>query len=143
MLRPSKLHGIHPPSSPVRSPAIATSDDNLAAPGDRGLYCRRLSYRFPEGIQASMSLERARKSVQRLREIAAGQVRVSAPALSIDPGEALALFQSQLLCRLIDVESHELRARGEGYYTICSAGHEGNVVLGRLTRHTDPALLHY
>ncbi|MEJ7735766.1 MAG: thiamine pyrophosphate-dependent enzyme, partial [Polyangiaceae bacterium] len=49
----------------------------------------------------------------------------------------------QLACRLVDVESHELRARGQGYYTICSAGHEGNVALGRLTTPSDPALLHY
>ena len=90
-----------------------------------------------------MSLERARKSVQRLHEIAAGALRLSAPSLAIDPAQALQLFESQLLCRLIDVESHELRARGEGYYTICSAGHEGNAPLGRLTRTADPALLHY
>jgi 2-oxoisovalerate dehydrogenase E1 component len=90
-----------------------------------------------------MSLERARRSVQKLRQIASGEIRLSAPALSIDPKDALQLFQSQLLCRLIDLESHELRARNEGYYTICSAGHEGNAVLGRLTRTTDPALLHY
>ena len=90
-----------------------------------------------------MSLDRARQSVQRLRDLAAGRLRISAPPLSLDGALARALFESQLLCRLVDVESHELRARNEGYYTICSAGHEGNVVLGRLTRHTDPALLHY
>ncbi|WP_394841304.1 hypothetical protein LZC95_30065 [Pendulispora brunnea] len=53
------------------------------------------------------------------------------------------LFEAQLHCRLVDIEAHELRARNEGYYTIASAGHEGNVVLGALTRKTDPALLHY
>ena len=73
-----------------------------------------------------MSLERARRSVQKLRQISSGEIRLSAPALSIDPKDALQLFHSQLLCRLIDLESHELRARNEGYYTICSAGHEGN-----------------
>ena len=49
----------------------------------------------------------------------------------------------EVVCRLVDVESHELRSKGQGYYTICSAGHEGNAALGRLTRTTDPALLHY
>ncbi|WP_394830601.1 hypothetical protein LVJ94_29250 [Pendulispora rubella] len=53
------------------------------------------------------------------------------------------LFEAQLNCRLVDIEAHELRARNEGYYTIASAGHEGNVALGALTRKTDPALLHY
>jgi 2-oxoisovalerate dehydrogenase E1 component len=97
-----------------------------------------------------MSLERARQSVQRLLDLAQGSARLDAPPSSAGAGrpplsatEILELFESQLLCRLVDVESHELRARQQGYYTICSAGHEGNAPLGRLTRLTDPALLHY
>jgi 2-oxoisovalerate dehydrogenase E1 component len=92
----------------------------------------------------AMSLIRARESIQRLRAIAAGSVRVPAPRLhGLDGRRATDLFLSQLYCRLTDLEAHELRARNEGYYTICSAGHEGNVALGALTRPTDPALLHY
>lgn len=53
------------------------------------------------------------------------------------------LFESQLTCRQLDLVSREMRARDEGFYTIGSSGHEGNVVLGRLVRHNDPALLHY
>ncbi|MFN2300502.1 MAG: thiamine pyrophosphate-dependent enzyme, partial [Gammaproteobacteria bacterium] len=53
------------------------------------------------------------------------------------------LFESQLLSRHIDLEAREMRMRGDGYYTIGSSGHECNAVLGRLTRHTDPAFLHY
>ncbi|MBI2893849.1 MAG: MFS transporter [Deltaproteobacteria bacterium] len=90
-----------------------------------------------------MSLERARRSVARLRELAARPDANGTEAPGLDAATALELFESQLLCRLVDVESHELRARGQGHYTICSAGHEGNVALGRLTRPTDPALLHY
>ncbi|MCI0340886.1 MAG: thiamine pyrophosphate-dependent enzyme [Planctomycetales bacterium] len=56
---------------------------------------------------------------------------------------ALRLFESQVLSRHLDLEARALRARAKGYYTIGSAGHEGNVVLGALARHTDPALLHY
>jgi 2-oxoisovalerate dehydrogenase E1 component len=78
-----------------------------------------------------------------LRSVATGSLRVYAPRLTIDGALARELFESQLFCRLTDVEAHELRARNEGYYTICSAGHEGNVALGALTRATDPALLHY
>jgi 2-oxoisovalerate dehydrogenase E1 component len=90
-----------------------------------------------------MPLQRARRSIERLRSIAAGTLRLQAPRLTLDSEIARELFQSQLFCRLTDVEAHELRARNEGYYTICSAGHEGNVALGALTRSTDPALLHY
>ncbi|MBS2017255.1 MAG: MFS transporter [Deltaproteobacteria bacterium] len=90
-----------------------------------------------------MPLVRARRSIERLRDLAAGRLRLEAPRLAIDAPLARELFLSQLLCRITDVEAHELRARNEGYYTICSAGHEGNVALGHLTRPTDPALLHY
>lgn len=55
----------------------------------------------------------------------------------------LELFDSQMLSRHLDFEARAMRARNEGFYTIGSAGHEGNAVLGRLTRHTDPAFLHY
>jgi 2-oxoisovalerate dehydrogenase E1 component len=55
----------------------------------------------------------------------------------------LELFESQLLSRELDHAARELRRRGVGYYTIGSAGHEGNAVLGRVSRPTDPALLHY
>lgn len=90
-----------------------------------------------------MPLARARRSIERLRSVATGDLRLDAPALRLEPSLARALFASQLYCRITDVEAHELRARNEGYYTICSAGHEGNVALGHLTRATDPALLHY
>ena len=36
-----------------------------------------------------------------------------------------------------------LRAQGEGFYTIGSAGHEGNAAVAAALRPTDPALLHY
>ncbi|MDX1592648.1 MAG: transketolase C-terminal domain-containing protein, partial [Gammaproteobacteria bacterium] len=53
------------------------------------------------------------------------------------------LFESQLLSRELDYAARALRRRDVGYYTIGSAGHEGNAVLGRLARPTDPAFLHY
>jgi 2-oxoisovalerate dehydrogenase E1 component len=90
-----------------------------------------------------MPLIRARRSIENLRNIAKGELRLQAPPLDLSPALAKTLFASQLYCRLTDVEAHELRAKNEGYYTICSAGHEGNVALGHLTRATDPALLHY
>jgi 2-oxoisovalerate dehydrogenase E1 component len=53
------------------------------------------------------------------------------------------LLESMLLGRHLDRAAHELRAQGHGQYTICSSGHEANVVLGRLTTPSDPTLLHY
>jgi 2-oxoisovalerate dehydrogenase E1 component len=36
-----------------------------------------------------------------------------------------------------------LRVQQKVFYTIGSSGHEGNAMVARLTRHTDPAFLHY
>jgi 2-oxoisovalerate dehydrogenase E1 component len=56
---------------------------------------------------------------------------------------ALDLFDSQLGSRHVDLAARELGARGEGFYTIGSSGHEGNAALAAALRPTDPALLHY
>jgi 2-oxoisovalerate dehydrogenase E1 component len=53
------------------------------------------------------------------------------------------MFESQIATRHQDLESRAMRARNEGFYTIGSSGHEGNAALGRLTRYTDMAFLHY
>ncbi|MGB9428875.1 MAG: thiamine pyrophosphate-dependent enzyme [Gammaproteobacteria bacterium] len=53
------------------------------------------------------------------------------------------LFESQMLSRHLDLEARAMRARNEGFYTIGSSGHEGNAAVGRVTRYTDIAFLHY
>ncbi|GAA4560111.1 thiamine pyrophosphate-dependent enzyme [Planotetraspora kaengkrachanensis] len=53
------------------------------------------------------------------------------------------LFEVQLASRLLDVSARLLRERGEGFYTIGSAGHEGNAAVAAALRVSDPALLHY
>lgn len=55
----------------------------------------------------------------------------------------LELFESQVLSRRLDLMARELRKSNRGYYTIGSSGHEGNAVLGRALRFSDPAFLHY
>ncbi len=56
---------------------------------------------------------------------------------------AVDLFEDQVRSRVLDVVARELKARGEGYYTISSAGHEANAIVGALLRPTDPCFLHY
>jgi 2-oxoisovalerate dehydrogenase E1 component len=58
-------------------------------------------------------------------------------------GKLLELLESQMVCRHLDFEARRMRSRDEGYYTIASAGHEGNVVLGDLLHAGDPCFLHY
>jgi len=55
----------------------------------------------------------------------------------------LELFDAQLASRHLDIAARWLRARGAGFYTIGSSGHEGNAGVAAALRLTDPALLHY
>jgi len=55
----------------------------------------------------------------------------------------LELFEFQLGSRLLDIAARVLKERGQGFYTIGSAGHEGNAAVAAALRPTDPALLHY
>ncbi len=55
----------------------------------------------------------------------------------------LELLESQLISRHLDLMARVLRVQNKVFYTIGSSGHEGNAMIARLTRHTDPAFLHY
>ena len=61
----------------------------------------------------------------------------------LDPAELRGIFTAQVQSRVIDHTARWLRAQGRGYYTIGSAGHEGNAAIAAALRPTDPALLHY
>jgi 2-oxoisovalerate dehydrogenase E1 component len=65
------------------------------------------------------------------------------PGSGLSVGGCLDLLGAQLASRHLDVAARWLRARGAGYYTIGSSGHEGNAGLAAALRLTDPALLHY
>jgi 2-oxoisovalerate dehydrogenase E1 component len=90
-----------------------------------------------------MSIERLSELVTRFRAQVAQLGPTGAAERALEPALARDLLESMLLSRHLDVAALELRARGAGHYTISSAGHESNVVLGRLTRVTDPSLVHY
>jgi 2-oxoisovalerate dehydrogenase E1 component len=55
----------------------------------------------------------------------------------------LSIFDAMAGSRLLDFEARRMRERGEGFYTIASAGHESNAFLADALRPSDPALLHY
>ncbi len=59
------------------------------------------------------------------------------------PNDGLAVIEAAFQSRLLDLEARRLKDAGLGFYTIGSAGHEMNAVLGRILRVTDPCLLHY
>src|SRR5262245_41985376 len=72
-----------------------------------------------------------------------------APTDPLRPGgkltvkQALEIFEDQVMSRLLDVAARELKRRNEGFYTISSAGHENNAIVGALLRLDDPCFLHY
>ena len=74
-------------------------------------------------------------------------VRSLSPRPSVQHGltraELELIFDAQAGSRHLDVVARELQARGEGYYTIGSAGHESNAAVAYALRPDDPALLHY
>jgi 2-oxoisovalerate dehydrogenase E1 component len=65
------------------------------------------------------------------------------PGSALTGERALALFDAQLGSRHLDLAARWLRGQGKGFYTIGSAGHEGNAALAAALRPTDPAFLHY
>ncbi len=88
------------------------------------------------------------KYLQALAELPAAEPRVDLDA-PVRPGspirgrQALAVFQSMVESRHLDLAARELKARNEGYYTIGSSGHEANAAVAWALRPTDPAYLHY
>lgn len=59
------------------------------------------------------------------------------------PTDLAGLFESQLTSRALDLEARRLGAEKRGYYSIGSAGHEGNAALAHVLRNDDMAFLHY
>ena len=89
------------------------------------------------------------ESVRALERAGGGPPPPASPGAAIRPGSGLTgercleLFDAQLASRHLDLAARWLRARGAGFYTIWSSGHEGNAGVAAAVRVTDPALLHY
>jgi 2-oxoisovalerate dehydrogenase E1 component len=80
--------------------------------------------------------------INHLSALAAGRIDVDRGG-AIPDADLLELFDSQMVSRQLDLMARVKRLENKVFYTIGSSGHEGNALLGRLTRRTDPALLHY
>ncbi|MFQ3221245.1 MAG: 2-oxoisovalerate dehydrogenase E1 component [Paraglaciecola sp.] len=53
------------------------------------------------------------------------------------------LFETQVMSRHLDLQSRVMQKQGQSFYTIGSAGHEGNAAYSLAFRHDDMAFLHY
>ena len=65
------------------------------------------------------------------------------PGSALTARGAIELFDAQAASRHLDLAARALRARGDGFYTIGSSGHEGNAAVAAALRPSDPAFLHY
>jgi 2-oxoisovalerate dehydrogenase E1 component len=87
-------------------------------------------------------LERA--LLEAIAGLAVGPQRAAAAAAASLPVDLVrSVFTAQIRSRHLDHAARWLRAQGEGFYTIGSAGHESNAMVAAVLRPTDPALLHY
>lgn len=57
--------------------------------------------------------------------------------------EVVDLFETQVMSRHLDLQSRLMQKQGNSFYTIGSAGHEGNAAYAKAFRHDDMAFLHY
>lgn len=65
------------------------------------------------------------------------------PETTLTAKQAREIFEDQVMSRLLDVAARELKKLNQGFYTISSAGHENNAIVGALLRLDDPCFLHY
>ncbi|TCO33152.1 2-oxoisovalerate dehydrogenase E1 component [Kribbella steppae] len=74
----------------------------------------------------------------------ADRVRALKPTPGDLPEDVLrSLYDAQLGSRHADLAARWMQSQGQGFYTIGSAGHEGNAAVAAALQPTDPALLHY
>lgn len=81
--------------------------------------------------------------LRHLDALAEGAQPIARDDTSLADRDLLALFDSQLQSRQMDLMARIKRQENKVFYTIGSSGHEGNAMVARATRHTDPAFLHY
>lgn len=70
-------------------------------------------------------------------------VQLTLEAAGLDKNQLEDLFETQVMSRHLDLRSRELQKQGQSFYTIGSAGHEGNAAIAMAFRTTDMAFLHY
>ncbi len=83
-----------------------------------------------------------------MRRIADGDLpertaSVAPAAVGLSAEAMVEIFYTQCATRQLDRISRRLQARGEGFYTIGSSGHENNAAVAEALRLDDMAFLHY
>lgn len=69
--------------------------------------------------------------------------RTSIAQSGLSHTDVVDLFETQIMSRLLDLQSRKMQKQGKSFYTIGSAGHEGNAAYSKAFRKDDMAFLHY
>lgn len=83
-----------------------------------------------------------RERVQR-GELPASNHNLTLSAVGLTRADLVHIFESQLMSRHLDYAARKLSQEKRGFYSIGSAGHEGNAGVAYVYRTTDMAFLHY
>ena len=68
---------------------------------------------------------------------------LTAAGVGVSAARLIRLFESQLMSRHLDYAARRLGLQKRGFYSIGSAGHEGNAGVAAVFATDDPAFLHY
>lgn len=94
-------------------------------------------------LDAAESVHRNLMDALKSGDLPARRSTLTLADAGIGAPELVDIFHSQLVSRQLDRVSRALQARGEGFYTIGSSGHEGNAAIAAAARVNDMAFLHY
>lgn len=122
------LHTIRGPKKPERVSRMADVATSTATPS-----------RAKQINRAAVVDRNYRSFLEAARIVPPGSMTSAGPS----DRDLLELHESMTISRQLDLMARALRVQNKVYYTIGSSGHEGNAMVARLSRHTDPAFLHY
>ncbi|MCZ6852809.1 MAG: thiamine pyrophosphate-dependent enzyme [Gammaproteobacteria bacterium] len=100
-------------------------------------------------VNATLNLPAHERLARVFRErVGCGDLPVSGHNLTLSgvgltPADLVHVFESQLMSRHLDYAARRLGQQKRGFYSIGSAGHEGNAGVAHVFRSTDMAFLHY
>lgn len=71
------------------------------------------------------------------------QRKLTLSEVGLSKTDVIDLFETQVMSRHLDLQSRIMQKQGQSFYTIGSAGHEGNAAYAKAFRSDDMAFLHY
>lgn len=76
-------------------------------------------------------------------DLPSGRSATSLAEAGLSSEAVIDIFESQVMSRHLDLQSRKMQKLGQSFYTIGSAGHEGNAAYSKAFRSDDMAFLHY